>query len=301
MTSLRDRTRGQWLTILTSIGIDKKHLKKAAPCPLCGGTDRFQFYDTNGDGTWFCRGCGKGSGSDLVMRHLGVEFAEAARRIEEHIGVELAATKPAKPAADPRPKLRKMWAESKPTVAGDVVDIYLRARGVGLDQYPGCLRTASSLRYFDDDATSAFPAMLAMVHDITGKPVTIHRTYLAPNGNDKAPVTKPRKIVCKHDKSPQIRLTSVAPVMGIAEGIETALAASKLFNIPTWSVLSTYGIETFEPPLDVQRLIIFGDNDANWAGQIAAYALAARLVGQLAIEVKIPDRPGDWNDVLRGQ
>jgi DNA repair protein RadD len=151
-----------------------------------------------------------------------------------------------------------------------------------------------------DDAKSMFPVMLAVVRDISGKPVSLHRTYLTENGSGKAPVEKPRKIVSKHGKGPHVRLTPIAATLGIAEGIETALAASRLFGIPTWSVLSTYGIETFEPPAELERLIIFADNDVNGAGQKAAYALAARLSGHIALEVKIPDKPGtDWNDVLR--
>ena len=274
---LRDRAHGQWPHILRAIGIDPRHLRKRAPCPMCGGTDRFQFFNTNDDGTWFCRGCGKGSGPDLVMRFRGLEFREAAVLIERQLGETVVTAKPAKPAPDPRPKLRRMWAASKPTVRGDVVDTYLRSRGVGLEHYPPCIRTAPSLRYYDDDATSTFPAMLAMVHDVTGKAVTLHRSYLAEDGSGKAPV---------------------AATLGIAEGIETALAAARLFDLPVWPVLSTYGVDTFEPPTAVERLIIFGDNDSNGAGQKAAYALAARLTGTITVEVKIPDTAGDWNDVL---
>jgi putative DNA primase/helicase len=299
-TPLRDRARGRWRGILVGVGIDAKHLAKAARCPICGGTDRFRFYDTNGDGTWFCRGCGEGgSGSDLVMRFRTLGFRDAAKLIEQHIGADPIDTKPAKPAGDPHAKLRKMCGESKPTVQGDIVDTYLRSRGVGLDHYPASMRTASSLRYYCDDANSMFPAMLAMVHDITGGPVTIHRTYLANDGYAKAPVEQPRKVVCTHGKNPHIRLTPINPVMGIAEGIETAIAATKLFGVPTWPVLSTYGIETFELPVGIKKLIVFGDHDANGAGQKAAYALQVRLASPLDVEVKIPERPGDWNDVLR--
>src|SRR5262249_17471201 len=245
-TSIKERARGCWPHILQSIGIDARHLKKGTPCPICGGRDRFQFYDTNGDGTWFCGGCGKGRGTDLVMGFRGLEFREAARLIEQHIEAEPSAPA-AKPAANPRRKLRKLWEDARPVTRGDVVDQYLRSRSVGLDEYPSCLRTASRIRYFDDDATSSWPAMLAIVHDITGQPVTLHRTYLARDGSGKAPVEKPRKTVCKHGASPHIRLAPIAPTMGIAEGIETALAATKLFSVPIWSVLSTYGVETFEP------------------------------------------------------
>jgi putative DNA primase/helicase len=298
---LRERTRGRWREILVGVGIDHKHLAKAVPCPLCGGTDRFRFYDTDGNGTWFCRGCGHGSGADLVMRFRGVEFRDAAELIEQYIGPAPIGAKSAKSSVDPQIRLRKLWSAATPTVQGDIVDRYLRSRCVGLDEYPTCIRTARKLRYYDDDATSTFPTMLAMVHDVTGRPVTIHRTYIAVDGSGKAPVEKPRKVVCSHGKSPHVRLTPIEPVMGLAEGIETALAAAKLFGIPTWSALSTYGIETFEPQAEVDRLIIFGDHDTNGAGQKAAYALQVRLANRLAVEVRIPAHPGDWNDVLRSQ
>src|SRR4051794_8453356 len=105
---LRDRARGQWRAILAAAGIDELHLKKGAACPLCGGEDRFVFYDTNGDGTWFCRHCGKGSGADLVMRYHSLDFGSAAKLIEQHIGAE-PATVQVKPATDPTPKLKAMW------------------------------------------------------------------------------------------------------------------------------------------------------------------------------------------------
>jgi phage/plasmid primase-like uncharacterized protein len=98
------------------------------------------------------------------------------------------------------------------------------------------------------------------------------------------------------------RLAPAAKMMGVAEGIETSLAAAHLHELPVWAALSDRGVETFEPPADVERLIIFGDNDTNRAGQRAAYALAARVAQRVKVEIKIPEVSGtDWNDVIEGE
>jgi putative DNA primase/helicase len=141
--------------------------------------------------------------------------------------------------------------------------------------------------------------MLAKVSDPTGKSVMIHRTFLTADGR-KAPVDKVR-MFCAGTVPPgsAVRLTAAAPTMGIAEGIETAFAASRLFSMPVWAALCDRGVETFEPPPGTERLVVFGDHDANGAGQRAAYALAARLSTKLKVDVSIPDQADtDWNDVL---
>jgi putative DNA primase/helicase len=141
--------------------------------------------------------------------------------------------------------------------------------------------------------------MLAKVTDQAGNPVTIHKTYLTAEGT-KAPVEQPR-MFCQGTIPPgsAVRLARAAAVLGVAEGIETSLAATKLFDVPTWAALSDWGVEWFEPPAGTERLIIFGDNDANGAGQRAAYALAARLAPRMSIEVQIPEATDtDWDDVL---
>ena len=166
----------------------------------------------------------------------------------------------------------------------------------------GCrsiLRACASAQDRVQPAVSYHPAMLAMVTDATGKPATIHKTYITADGR-KAPVEKPR-MFCAANVPPggAVRLTPPAPILGIAEGIETAFAAMKMFGIPTWSALNAGGVEKFDPPADIQRLIIFGDNDENGRGQRAAYTLAARLSGRVEVEIRMPEQSGtDWNDAL---
>lgn len=81
--------------------------------------------------------------------------------------------------------------------------------------------------------------------------------------------------------------------------METALAASMLFQVPVWSCVSANGVETFEPPDGVKQIFIFADNDANFTGQKAAYAAAHRLQGRgYEVEVRVPHSVGDWHEVL---
>ena len=59
-------------------------------------------------------------------------------------------------------------------------------------------------------------------------------------------------------------------------------------------------MEWFVPPKEVKKLVVFADNDTNFAGQAAAYKLASRLaVAGMEVEVRIPGEVGkDWADVV---
>ncbi len=303
--TLRERTRGQWFGILTTLGMNARYLRnKHGPCPICNaGKDRFRWDNKHGDGTYFCNQCGAGSGVDLVMRFLNMPFREAARRIEEAIGE--APSKPSRSLErseeEKRTALRSLWLESSPVQRGDPVDRWFCNRGIGMSIYPDCLRTAAHLRHSGPPA-SFHPAMLARVTDPAGKSVMIHKTYVTADGT-KAPVNNVR-MFCTGSvpAGSAVRLAPPAAILGAAEGIETAAAATRLFGIPVWACLNEGRLQTFEPPAGTERLVVCGDNDANGAGQRAAHALASKLAAQLQVEVRIPDQAGmDWNDVLIGR
>jgi putative DNA primase/helicase len=99
-------------------------------------------------------------------------------------------------------------------------------------------------------------------------------------------------------KGSAVRLAEHDDVLGIAEGIETALSASALFRVPCWAALNAEMLRAWSVPSGVKSVVIFGDNDENFTGQAAAYALARKLTTDgVKAEIKIPDRVGaDWND-----
>ena len=95
-----------------------------------------------------------------------------------------------------------------------------------------------------------------------------------------------------------IRLGEAGEVLGVAEGIETALCAMSRFEIPVWSCISSSIMSKWEPPTGVEEVVIFADNDRKFGGQAAAYNLAHRLsVKGLRVSVKVPKLVGsDWAD-----
>jgi putative DNA primase/helicase len=296
---LKDRAQGRWSGILPALGVGESFLTgKHGPCPLCGGKDRWRWDNREGRGTWICSKCGAGDGIALVMKMNGWDFCDAANQIEALIG-SASADPPKRERSDrnKRDAMNKLWCVSKAVEPGDPVGRYLFRR-VGLTWFPSCLRTAYDLRY-QSDYPSFHSAMIAMVTGPDGLPSTLHRTYLTNDGR-KAPVIEQRRLMPGTiAKGAAIRLGPAGDVLGIAEGIETALSATALFGVPCWAAVNAGMLAAWQPPPETKRIIVFGDHDPNYAGQAAAYALAARLGSdERIVEVQIPAEVGaDWNNV----
>ncbi|KQT17708.1 P4 alpha zinc-binding domain protein [Methylobacterium sp. Leaf399] len=300
-TPLSDRARGRWAGLLPLVGVDPRYLSgKQGPCPMCGGKTRFRFDDREGRGTWICNHCGAGDGADLAMKTTGCDFRVLAERIDALLGSVPEQTSRRHASADEcRQALRRLWRGSSRVTPGDPVALYLASR-VDVSAAPDCIRTVKRLRY-QDDAPSWHPAMIAMVSAPDGSPATIHRPYLTAEGT-KAQVEAPRRLMPGSiPDGSAVRLFDPAPILGIAEGIETALAASVLFDVPVWAAVSAAMLAKWVPPDGVGEVIVFGDADVGFAGQAAAYGLAHRLSSKIArVRVELPRSAGaDWNDVLR--
>ena len=107
---------------------------------------------------------------------------------------------------------------------------------------------------------------------------SIHRTYLTASG-ERAPVQTVKKFVAgKPLNSSAIRFGLPDGYTGIAEGTATALAASRRFGLLVCAATDVVLLESWVPPNGVTDGLIAGDNDANYTGQSAAFALARRLV-----------------------
>ena len=147
------------------------------------------------------------------------------------------------------------------------------------------------------------PAMVAAVTDgATGAPMSIHRTFLAPDGAAKADIAN-AKMALGPTAGGAVRLAA-APAernrLLIGEGIETTLAAMQATGAPGWAALSTSCLRTLELPSGVRNIMVLADNDANGAGIAAATAAARRWQAEgRRVSVALPPATGtDFADML---
>ncbi|HIB1548836.1 TPA: primase-helicase zinc-binding domain-containing protein, partial [Salmonella enterica subsp. enterica serovar Muenchen] len=77
-----------WPHVLAGLHIDVPDSpRKHAPCPACGGADRFRF-DDNGRGSFICNQCGAGDGLDLIKKVNNCDTTEAAQLAAGVLGID---------------------------------------------------------------------------------------------------------------------------------------------------------------------------------------------------------------------
>ena len=179
--------------------------------------------------------------------------------------------------------------------AGTPAETYLRGRGLALPDSPDLLFHPDLA---DFETRRGWPGMVALVRDAVGEATSgIHRTYLLDDGSGKAP---PGKKMLGPVAGGTVRL---APMpgdgrIGVAEGIETALAAMALFGVPTMAALSADGLRRWQWPEGTTHVTIFAD--AGHAGMQAAATLADRLnLADIPSRILAPLHGDDFNDDLR--
>jgi hypothetical protein len=151
------------------------------------------------------------------------------------------------------------------------------------------------------DPTRECRALVIAVHGACGLVRAVHRVLLHQDGR------------AVRDERGRKRKLALGPIAGnaamldywpgadgrwgIAEGIETALAAYVLTKIPTWAAISAGNMARVTPPSWARHVTIFADRDK--AGMGAAAEALRRFRKQPQIEtVKILGAAVDGEDVL---
>ena len=93
------------------------------------------------------------------------------------------------------------------------------------------LSASLGLRYRSDcphpEERGRIPAMLALVRDVNGEPIAVHRTFLRRDGSAKAEV-EPQKATLGPYWGGAARLDPLARELAVAEGIESAASAGRI-------------------------------------------------------------------------
>lgn len=201
-------------------------------------------------------------------------------------------------AAERIARALKMWEHASPA-EGTLVDKYLNWRGCTLSS---AVKSADALRFhpFCRFGPERLPAMIGLMwHLVTDEPTGIHLTVLNHGGKGKRELPGGAKRMLGVAAQAAVKLQPHNGVLGIAEGIETALSASQRYGVPVWALLSAGTIRASPIIPGVRRLIIFADHDA--AGLAAAYECARRYSSNgIPAEIRHPKPANaDFNDLLQ--
>lgn len=251
-------------------------------CPACHYPSGLSITERNGAAVWWCASC---RDQPAVTRALlGSAAAPAAHEVPGRREAE---------AGDRRALALRIWGAAVPAIASPVAR-YLAGRGLALPE-------GAPLRF---DAAAKHPSgrrvgcMLGLLHDASGKPAAIHRTFLAPGGEGKAAL-EPVRMTLGPVAGGAVRLFPAAERLAVAEGIETTLAAAALLGMPAWAAVSAGNLgDSLALPPEVRDVVIAADHDA--PGRAAAERAARRWKAEgRRVRVALPNREGaDFNDIL---
>lgn len=194
-----------------------------------------------------------------------------------------------------RHRARAIWEDAQP-IAGSPGERYLAHRGIGL--CPEALRYHAQTPLGSGPCVRFRPAVIVAIRDSTGL-VAIQRIFLDPRRPALAgDLAKPKRTLGR-PLAGAVMLARPSRLLGLAEGVETALSASILLGIPVWATLGNERLARIAIPDRIERLVLLPDADR--AGRLAARrARQAYARDGRAIETMLPWRGhNDWNDLLR--
>lgn len=193
-------------------------------------------------------------------------------------------------------RAQDLWFSARP-INGSLGEIYLGRRSI--DIAPACLRFHHRTPLGKGAMAKFRPALLAAITDDSGL-LAVQRSFLDSRGRRARDLGEPRRMLGRPGAG-AVRLAPANDILGLAEGVETALSAIILLGIPVWAALGNERLPHVAVPQSVERLILLPDNDA--AGQLAVrLAIEAHAKRGRHIDTIWPWRGlNDWNDVLRAE
>jgi len=264
--------------------------------------------------------CGAGEKSSRSEADRAAFRKKREQEAKERLAQRRAEQEKADKAAAAR--LHRVWGESISILDPDAKPAwdYLRSRAIDirvLERLTEVVRFHPALTLYDDDGKchGDHPAVLSLFQDSEDRPVSIHRIYLTQEGKKVEIGGQSAKKLMPYPsylttRGGAMRYGKAPKILGVAEGIETALAvttATKLVTWPCYNDSLLAGIDVaFLKEQGVKLLLVWEDKDVSKAGEEAGKTLQSRAweAGIMCQRMVVPHAiPGgaksiDWNDVL---
>jgi hypothetical protein len=192
---------------------------------------------------------------------------------------------------------RAIWhnaAEPK----GTDVERYLRGRAMS-GPIPRTIRAA---RLYHRESGREVPALVGAIQNAEGRITAVQRIYIDPVTAKKVSA-KPAKKTKGPMQDGAVRLAKPARILGIAEGIETAMSAMHMFSLPVWACLGAQRLKAVWIPEEVEQLVLFADRGEVGMREAIDAAEVYEAKG-LSTEIVLPDEPhkdfNDWHQARAG-
>lgn len=219
---------------------------------------------------------------DMAALHSGPNSTEFGRRAARQDGWL-------------RERALDLWARST-AIRGTQGAAYLQCRG--LVRLPPVLRFCEATPLGPVGDRRYRPALIAAVHDGDAL-LAVQRTFLEWGRPRRArDLGNPRRMLGRPGGG-AVMLARAGPILGLAEGMETALSAMAILGLPVWATLGARRMSAMALPAIVERVLLLPDRDvAGRAGAAKAFEVYAEA--GLQVQALWPPRGfKDWNDVLR--
>lgn len=290
---------GRWPDVLSLLGIDvPRHPTTLTPCPACGGTDRFQFDNLKGRGTWHCRHCEPeaGDGLALVMNVRHCAAMDAAQMVADVLGIDARTLEQTASQSEPRQlptenngrspaveekaqrfatRLAKLTAQAQPGESA-----YLAEKGLTGFSYPLLKDGSLLLTLQSSDGT------------------TTGAQTIAPNGNKRLVTDSAKRGACHAINAPAQPDTVI-----IAEGLATALSVHLMR--PDALTIAAIDAGNMVPVAKTMRtryanaqIILAADNDISPDKPNAGKDWAEKAAREVNGWVTLPptSEKADWDD-----
>lgn len=224
-----------------------------------------------------------------------VEVMKALQRQRLHDRTPVAMPK-GKPKRDMSALATRLWKASVP-IADTLAETYLVARGLA-GPFPRALRFNPATILGSGTDKKVMPAMIAAIENDLGL-VAVQRTFLDPGDVLRKPIAK-SKVSLGPLGTATIRLMPATDELGLAEGIEDALSASRWFGTPTWALGGVERLAFVAIPEKVRRVIVYADR-GRAAERLLEKARDHLTANDRELVVRVPECHDDWNDAWRAR